>query len=80
MFKNTILFVAIFGLVFALTSVASAEIVHNWFWADMLADTNTIDGAGMIEGPDMYGGEFFEYPQPDGPTWSNAWFFNGGPI
>ena len=28
----------------------------------------------------MYAGQFFEYPQGVEPTWSNAWFFNGGPI
>ena len=33
MFKNTILFVAILGLVFALPSVASAEIVESTFFA-----------------------------------------------
>ena len=55
----------------ATVSVASAEVVHNSFWADMDTATNTIVGSSV---------PFFEYPQPDGPTWSNAWFFNSPEI
>ena len=54
-------------LLLGTVSVASAEVVHNAFWADMDTATNTIVNSSV---------PFYEYPQPDGPTWSNAWFFN----
>jgi len=80
MCKRVFIYAAVAGLVLALSPVASAEVMYSFFWADMDASTNTIDGSGYIDGDEIYQGEFFEYPQPDGPTWSNAWMFNGGPI
>jgi hypothetical protein len=81
MLNKTITCVAVLGLVFAIAPAASAEVVHNWFWADMDASTNTIIGSGYIDGEPMYQDTtFFEYPQDQEPTWSNAWSFNGGPI
>ena len=71
MLKNTMMFVAIIGLVFALPSVASAQVVHSTFFADMDIENNVITAASE---------PVYEYPQDDGPTWSNLWFFNSPEI
>jgi len=52
-------------------SIASAEVVHSTFWADMDIENNIITNSSE---------PIYEYPQPTGPTWSNLWFFNSPEI
>jgi hypothetical protein len=56
----------------AAASVASAQVVHDDFFGDVDTSDNTVTGGGT----GFNNGEWFEYPQPTGPTWWNQWFFN----
>lgn len=56
----------------AAPSLASAQVVHDQFFGAI----DTINNAVTGQGTGFEGGAWFEYPQPEAPTWWNQWFFN----
>ena len=78
MCKRLFMYAAVAGLVLALSPVASAGVVYNFFWADTDCVNNTISAFGHIDGEEMYEGGF--YQSSDDPAWNTAWFFNSADI
>lgn len=60
----------------ATASVASAEVIHDYFNAQIDTQTNYVEGNGT----GFDNGHWYEYPQGSEPSWWNQWFFNGGDI
>jgi hypothetical protein len=69
MLKKTIMCLAV--VLLGTVSIAAAQPVYSTFFVDMDIENNQITASSE---------PVYEYPQADGVTWSNLWFFNSPEI